>query len=172
MSAPKGNNFWEIRSTHGRDTLFESPEKLWEAALEYFQWSDEHPLMQAKAHVVSKGSGEGSEVELHETPLKRVYSLGGLCLYLGCSSSYFRTFKSTVKLSKKPVDYVQGILSVISEIEETIRTQQLEGASSGQFNANIIARTLGLIDKQDVTSGDKPISTNMTIKVVQPKKDD
>lgn len=172
MSAPKQNNFWEFRSTHGRDTLFESPEKLWEAACEYFKWCDDNPWMEVKLNVVSGGANMGSSVEQTEVPRKRVYSLSGLCFYLKCSQSYFRTFKSVVKLSKKPVDYVQGILTVHEEIENVIATQQFEGASNGFFNASIIARTLGLVDKQDVTSGDKPIQSNMTVKVVQPKKDD
>ena len=35
-------------------------------------------------------------------------------------------------------------------MEETIETQQFEGACVGAFNANIIARKLGLSDKQEV----------------------
>lgn len=35
-------------------------------------------------------------------------------------------------------------------MEETIETQQFEGACVGAFNANIIARKLGLVDKQEV----------------------
>jgi hypothetical protein len=46
MGAPKGNQFWKLRSKHGRDTLFESPEKMWEAACEYFQWCDDNPLLE------------------------------------------------------------------------------------------------------------------------------
>ena len=38
MAAPKGNQFWMLRSKHGRDKLFATPEALWEAACEYFQW--------------------------------------------------------------------------------------------------------------------------------------
>ena len=41
MAAPKGNQFWMLRSKHGRDKLFATPEALWEAACEYFQWCDE-----------------------------------------------------------------------------------------------------------------------------------
>lgn len=42
MAAPKGNQFWMLRSKHGRDKLFATPEALWEAACEYFQWCDEN----------------------------------------------------------------------------------------------------------------------------------
>ena len=29
MAAPKGNQFWMLRSKHGRDKLFATPEALW-----------------------------------------------------------------------------------------------------------------------------------------------
>ena len=44
-----GNQFWKFRSKHGRDKLFATPELLWDAACEYFDWMDEHPLYEAKA---------------------------------------------------------------------------------------------------------------------------
>ena len=43
MAAPKGNQFWKIRSRHGRTKLFETPELLWEAATEYFEWCEANP---------------------------------------------------------------------------------------------------------------------------------
>lgn len=43
MAASKNNQFWKLRSKHGRDTLFSSPEFLWSAACEYFDWCDENP---------------------------------------------------------------------------------------------------------------------------------
>lgn len=41
-------------------------------------------------------------------------------------------------------------MEVLSRIERVIETQQFEGACVGAFNANIIARKLGLADKQEV----------------------
>ena len=43
MAAPKGNQFWKLHSKHGRDTLFSTPDLMWEAACEYFQWCDDNP---------------------------------------------------------------------------------------------------------------------------------
>ena len=44
-------------------------------------------------------------------------------------------------------------------MEESIETQQFEGACVGAFNANIIARKLGLADTQEVddTNGGKEL---------------
>lgn len=135
MGAPTGNEFWKLRSKHGRDTLFASPDLLWEAACEYFQWCDSNPWK--KKDWVGK---DGDEVE-RETP--RPYTLSGLCLYLGCCSSYFREFKSN------PPKNAKDFLTIITRIEETIYTHKFEGAAVGAFNANIIARDLGLVDKKE-----------------------
>ena len=43
MAASKNNQFWKLRSKHGRDTLFSSPELLWSVAYEYFDCCDENP---------------------------------------------------------------------------------------------------------------------------------
>ena len=67
----------------------------------------------------------------------------GLCLYIDCSTSYFRSFKSTATEDKK------DFLTVIEKIEEVVYQQQFEGATVGAYNANIISRALGLTDKQE-----------------------
>ncbi|MFC0183379.1 terminase small subunit [Pseudarcicella hirudinis] len=41
-------------------------------------------------------------------------------------------------------------LEVITRIEEIVYVQKFEGAAVGAFNANIIARDLGLADKQNI----------------------
>lgn len=139
-----GNNFWQRRSKHGRDKLFATPALMWEAACEYFQWVNDNPLMESEAKVVSRGGGEGSVVEIIEVPKMRPYTLHALCLYLDCSTSYFRTFKSTIKPDNA------DFLTVIEKIEETVYNQKFEGAAAGFLNANIISRDLGLIDKSEV----------------------
>ena len=49
MAAPKGNQFWKLRSKHGRDKLFATPDLLWQAACEYFEWCDKHPWYKSEA---------------------------------------------------------------------------------------------------------------------------
>ena len=155
MSAPKGNQFWRLRSKHGRDKLFSTPQLLWEAACEYFQWCDDHPWMKMEqsraagkpgmAIKTNKSKTETVETvraELAELPPARPYSMTGLCLYLNCSEAYFRAFKITAD-EQKDEDY----LTIITRIEHVIETQQFEGATVGAYNANIIARKLGLSEK-------------------------
>lgn len=139
MPAPKGNQFWKLRAKHGRDKLFASPDLLWEAACEYFEWCDENPWI--KQDFVGGGPRAGTLIELETA---RPYTISGLCIYLGVSVQYFNDFEKALK--EKPDE---GFSSVITRIRETIFTQKYEGAAVGAFNATIIARDLGLVDKSE-----------------------
>ena len=136
MSATKGNQFWKLRSKHGRDKLFESPELLLEAAQEYFQWCDKHPLKEQKAFAYQ---GKITRTTLNKM---RAYTMNGLCIYLGCSESYFRKFKSSLEDNE-----TEGFFTVIELIENIIYEQKYTGAAADLLNANIISRSLGLSDK-------------------------
>ena len=144
MGAPKGNQFWKLRSKHGRDKLFSTPELLWEAACEYFQWCDDNPLKEEKAfHFQGK-------IVKDQTNKLRAYTLHGLCLYLDCSTQFFRNFQQNNKDAK-------DFMAVITRIKETIYNQKFQGASADLLNANIIARDLGLADKVDKTTREIPM---------------
>lgn len=164
MAAPKKNQFWKNRAKHGRDKLFKTPKLLWDAACEYFEWCDSNPHIEKKPMVVSMGSGMGSEVEMTEIPVDRAYTLHGLCIYLGCSTSYFRTFKSVLK--KEDEDF----LAVIEQIEEVIYEQKFSGAASGFFNANIIARDLGLKDSSDITTKGESLNKSIDLSKLSDKE--
>ena len=74
MSAPKGNQFWKLRSKHGRDKIWESPELLWESCVEYFEATDERKWIKVEFH---GRDANKCEVE-QETP----YTLSGLFVFL------------------------------------------------------------------------------------------
>ena len=152
MVAPKGNQFWKLRSKHGRDKLFSSPDLLWEAAVEYFEWCDKHPLKETKAF-----HAQGL-ITTTELPLLRAYTMAGLQLYMGCNDHYFSQFKKAL-----PEDE-QDFSSIITRIEKTIYVQKFTGAAAELLNPNIIARDLGLTDKQDhTTKGDKMSPITITV---------
>lgn len=133
MAAPVGNEFWKMRSKHGRDKLFESPDLLWEAACEYFQWCENNPLIE-----VDYRGKDAVQVAL---PKMRPFTMQGLCLYLDCNTGYFRDFKAAKH---------EGFSPILTRIEETVYNQKFVGAASGFLNPNIIARDLGLADKKEV----------------------
>lgn len=138
MAAPFGNQFWKLRSKHGRYKIFTSPDLLWEAACEYFEWCDQNPLIELDW--VGK---DGNEVE---KPKMRAYTWQGLELYLDIDS--LREYKTNE-------DYKE-FSQVITRIERIIYTQKFTGAAAGFLNPNIIARDLGLSDKKEVDNkGDR-----------------
>ncbi len=147
MAAPKGNQFWKLRSKHGRDKLFASPELLLEAAHEYFEWCVKNPLLEAKAFNTNKG------IVVKELPKMRAFTLTGLCIYLSCNSRYFRNFE---KNNIKNKDFS----AIITHIREIMYSQKFTGAAADLLNANIIARDLGLKDTKeiDLSTNKKDIS--------------
>lgn len=141
MGAPKGNQFWKIRSKHGRDKIFATPEIMWDAACEYFDWCDNNPLQEDQVFAFQG-------VTTHDSIDKmRAYTLKGLCLFLGVSENYFKTFADQQKDEK-------DFIAVITRIKDVIYTQKFTGAAAGLLQTNIIAMELGLKAKSEITGLD------------------
>ena len=128
MAAPKGNRFWEARSSHGRTPIFKSPDDLWAASVEYFQWCEDNPLYEAVVYqgVVSEDC----------KPLMRAMTISGLCIFLDIDETTWRDYRGKEDFSL-----------IIKRAEKIIYNQKFTGASAGLLNANIIARDLGLKDE-------------------------
>lgn len=145
--APLGNQFWKLRSKHGRDRLFATPAELREACAEYFQWCDDNPFYKSEAKTVNIGDYQ-SKVEIVELPVMRPYTIQGLCLYLDCNTRFLYDFEDSLK--GKEDDLSKDFSHILTHAREVIYNQKFSGAASGFFNANIIARDLGLTDKKDI----------------------
>lgn len=155
MAAPKGNSFWEIRKTHGRDPIFSSPEQMWDDCCDYFKWTEDNPLLEEKA-------AQFQGVFVKDTIEKmRAMTIGGLCVYLGIGKTTWDDYK------KK-----EGFPCIINEVEEIIRAQKFSGAAADLLNANIIARDLGLRDNKDVTSNGGSMAPPSRIELVAPQLDE
>jgi hypothetical protein len=153
LAAPKNNKFWKQRSRHGREKLFVTPKLLLQAAEEYFAWCDNNPWMkieQLKRPFEKIVKGKKTLITTAELPTQRPYTLSGFGLFCYASEKYLQEFERSLNSKSDPAS--QDFLAVITCIRETISTQQLEGATVGAFNANIIARKLGLTDKKDITT--------------------
>lgn len=137
MAAPVGNQFWKARSSHGRNPIFASPDDLWEASCEYFEWVEANPLYEDKLT-----SYQG--VNTHEPVAKmRAMTISGLCIFIDVARRTWDDFRKR-----------EDFLPVVSRVEEIIRTQKFEGASADLLNPSIIARDLGLADKSELTGKD------------------
>ena len=146
MSAPLGNKFWKARSKHGRDRLFESPAALWEACCEYFEWVEANPLYEMKAFAYQG-------VVVQEPVAKmRAMTIGGLCIFLDIDEVTWRRWRE-----------VEDFCTVVSRAEQIIYQQKFTGAAADLLNPNIIARDLGLADKQDVTTNGESLNKGRTL---------
>lgn len=130
MPAPKGNRFWEVRSSHGRKPKFDDPQKLWEACAEYFEWVEDNPLWEYKV-----AQFQGVPVDM-QIPKMRPMTLSGLCIFLDICQDTWANYRKT-----------QDLIGVTKAVEEVIYNQKFSGAAADLLNANIIARDLGLKDE-------------------------
>lgn len=151
MGAPKGNRFWELASKHGRSKIFATPAIMWEAACEYFLWCEDNPLIAIEYY--------GKDAERCEVPKMRPFTMQGLCFYLDCNTGYFNDFNEALKGKKDKTS--KEFSAIVTRIRETVYRQKFEGAASGFLNANIIARDLGLTDKQQIDG-----NANITVEIV------
>jgi hypothetical protein len=129
MAAPKGNQFWKIRTKHGRDKLFASADTLWNACEEYFKWVEENPLWETKSYMY-----QGTPVQ-DQIPRMRAMTLDGLYLFLDIDHVTWRNWRED-----------KDFFTVTHKAENVIRSQKFAGAAADMLNANIIARDLGLKD--------------------------
>ncbi len=65
-------------------------------------------------------------------------TLAGLCLHIGITDETWRNYRDR-----------KDFFGVCERVDAMVYTQKFEGAAASLFNANIIARDLGLKDKQE-----------------------
>lgn len=147
MAPPKGNQFWKVRSSHGRKPIFANPDDLWNACVEYFDWVGKNPLYESQAFAYQ------GDVQIKEIPKMRAMTLAGLCIFLDIARSTWDEYRTKD----------DGFSEVSTRVDEIIRSQKFEGAAAGLLNASIIARDLGLADKNELTGkGGDPVQIIIT----------
>ena len=127
--APKGNQFWKARSSHGRKPKFSDPDQIWQGALEYFQWVEDNPLYEVKPFAY-----QGKVIQ-EKVPKMRAMTMMGLCNFLDIGESTWDEYRKR-----------EGFTEVCTQVERYLRQQKFEGASADLLNHAIIARDLGLAD--------------------------
>lgn len=130
--------YYQLRSTTGRDRVFKTPKALIEACNDYFKWCYDNPLLEEK---VFQHQGRPVPADIRRV---RPFTLEGLCNYIDISLAAFKTYEAR-----------EDFGATTARIRQIIDNQQFEGVAAGLLNANIIARKLGLVDKKDhTTSGE------------------
>lgn len=131
-----GRPFWRVRAdaaklhaSAGRPASYDTPQELWEACQEYFDWVHDNPLKEEKAF-----SYEG-DIYKDDVDKMRIMTVGGLCIFLGISHTTWRAYR------KHP-----DMQPVCEYADEVIKTQKYTGAASGFFNVSLVKSDLGLAD--------------------------
>jgi hypothetical protein len=145
-----GNRFWEARSSHGRKPIFSSPDDLWTACEEYFAWVEATPLYEAKAFA------HQGHVTFASLPKMRAMTIEGLCIFLDISRQTWSEYRNRPDFA-----------DITVRVEEVIRSQKFAGAAADLLNASIIARDLGLAEKNEHSGPDGgPIQTEVSARDV------
>ncbi len=154
--AAADKHIWQFARLHSGQPPAYTPAALWDKACEYFAWCEANPWYR---HDVVKVAGKnfGKQVK---TSVGRPYTVSGFCIFAGISEQTF-------------MNYTQGIgyaeyFGYCDQIRQIIRNQKFEGASIGAFNANLIARDLGITEKVDTNlanKDDKPLQVAGTLEV-------
>ena len=142
MAAPRGNQFWKMRSKHGRDKIFSNPDCLLEACEEYFEYQSKQAWFKQEA--IKGGEFTGQLVSI---PTASPFSIEGLCIFLGVNTKYLNHFESKLDL-KKELD--KDFSNIITYVRDVIFTQKSEGAIVGAYNASIVSRQLGLVENKKI----------------------
>lgn len=140
-----GNRAWEARSSHGRNPIFAAPDDLWAAVVEYFEWVEANPLYEEKVFNGKDGIVRASIAKM------RAMTISGLCIFLDIDRKTWDAYR------ERP-DFIH----IVTRAEEIIRDQKFTGAAADLLNPSIIARDLGLAEKQDHTSSDGSMTPKPT----------
>lgn len=123
-----GNKIWQLRPTNNlRPRIFKTPDDLWSAACEYFEWIENNPLLETKVFC------QQGVVIRDEVPKARAMTLIGLSLFLGIG-------KTTLDLYRKREEFAD----VVEQIDAVIWSHKFEHAAADLMNPMIVARELGL----------------------------
>ena len=135
MVFQKGNKLWELCENPGRPPKYNSPKKLWNACVEYFQWVEANPIKVQK-HAIYKGA---AIPYWEEQP--RAMLLTQLCRSIGVTEQTWRDWRKDR----------HDLFAVITRVESIIWEQKFQGAAIDLFNSNIIAQELGLKTKLETS---------------------
>ena len=140
----KGSKFWEARSSHGRKPIYATPECMWSAAVEYFEWVEDNPLWETKVTQY-----QGAQVDMTVCRM-RAMTIQSCCRFMGIGTQTLDDYGDKEDFS-----------GIVKEIKSVIYDQKFTGAAADLLNANIIARELGLSDRKEVKHSGELVTFNM-----------
>ncbi len=140
-----------IGNTNAAGKNIETPERMWELFTEYKTWCKSNPRYE---NVVIP-----REMTTLARELERPLTWNGFDTWLCDNGIIQDTEHYRANLNGNYTLY----LGVITRIRKTMDADKFEGATVGIYNANIIARDLGMVDKQDFTSGGEAVKITLDL---------
>ena len=134
--------YWEWLKKVGKPKNLKNPKQLMSAAIEYFEWCDEHPFK--KQDFLKGGELAGTKIELD---VMRPYTWQGLEMWLRDKGLLAKL--DDYRSNKR--DAYSEFADALGHIEKIIIDQKYSGAASGFFNPMLISRDLGLTEKSEST---------------------
>lgn len=138
MGAPKGNKYWEFRNKHGRDFKY-TPEEWETESIKYFEYMA--GKVWNKKEAIKSGEMAGTLIDI---PTQTPMSIESFCLFMDVDRGTWDNYESNEGNYK-------DFFNITTRVRAVIESNQFEGATVGAYNPNIIARKLGLVDKQENT---------------------
>lgn len=130
---------WD-RNRTGLSRKYETAVDLWNACCDYFKACEASPIIEEKPHAYM------GEIVYSQVKKVRPFTIKGLHSYLGI-------WQKTWEKYRDDHEYEDGAMAeVCAHVEMIIYEQKFSHAATGQMNASLIARELGLADKQEVKS--------------------
>ena len=128
----------------GKKKYIETPEKLWELFEDYVRNESQNPLF--KREYVGK---DGIPVE---TPLATPITFEGFECYLADMG----IINDLGDYSKNDDGRYSDYAPIIARIRNNCFVNNFKGAAVGLFNANLIARKLGIADRKEIDDKREP----------------
>lgn len=147
MGAPKGNTYYLDNKNFFKPKKY-SVNQLKKKFIEYVEHNKTHTM--SKVESIKSGDKAG---ETFDVKLKVPLTIKGFTSFIGITHQTFLNYESE--------DSYKAYFEVIKLIREFIENEQLQGASLGLYNSNIIARLQGLKEQTDVTSGGNEIKSQV-----------
>ena len=117
---------------NNRHIVSNTPEQLWDNAVKYFQWCDEHPIITKMP--LTSGKEAGMQIK-KEQP--RQYNIKALCLHCNITEDYITSIRAAR-------DTDSEYYHVVSKILYIIYAQNLEYAVVDVFNPILVSKMLNL----------------------------
>lgn len=122
----------------GQPKKLQSSKKLWEFFCIYFEWAKSNPIQ--KEDFIKSGEMAGTKIKVD---LERPLTWAGFEAMLRDKNIIAKMEDYKANKEGRYSEYTE----VISRIDGIMWEDKYAGASVGIYNANIISRDLGLIDK-------------------------